>query len=160
MSFELDWNFEELDKVLAAIDQSVFGTAVKNAAWAGAGVIEEAAKRYAPGPHIIRVSVSESNSVVEIAIGPDEDHWYYVFFETGVSAHEIPVAKNQGEVILHFQGSGGDVYVYKVSHPGMAAKPFMRPAVDTSREKAMRTVGQELLINILRAAGVSSGAGL
>ena len=140
---------EDFIETLGRIDKAVLGTALANAAWKGAGVIQELANDYAPGPHIIRVPDEEFPGKVTILIGPDKEHWYYTFFETGASAHEIGIKNKEA---LRLYGFGGGEFAFEVDHPGMAAEPFMRPAVDTGKDTALRTAGDYLLAAILKAA--------
>ena len=75
---------------------------------------------------------------VEVGIGPDKDHWFYQFSETGAAAHEI-----NGSPLL-FQGREGMVKTARVSHPGMPAKPFLRPAHDSTQNEQQDTLGAHI----------------
>lgn len=61
------------------------------------------------------------------------DVFYAHFVEFGTRAHTI-AAKGKGW--LAFAG----VFVKKVSHPGTAPKPFMRPALDSQATTALNTM--------------------
>jgi hypothetical protein len=61
---------------------------LKAAVLRGAEVIADAANERAPGPHNGVEVDKESKGSVTVNIGPDEDHWYYRFFETGAGRHE------------------------------------------------------------------------
>lgn len=57
--------------------------------------------------------------------------WYGHLIEfTGARAHEIH-AKDQGALLV------GGLFLHDVNHPGMVAKPFMRPALDTNASAAV-----------------------
>lgn len=113
--------------------------ALRPAVRAGATVIQDAANALAPGPHVEIEIVSASAAQVVAEIGPDAAHWHYKFFETGARPHEIA-----GSPVLAFEAGGNAVVVPSVHHPGMAAKPFLRPAHDGRREQATDAVGDAL----------------
>lgn len=112
----------------------------------GAEVIQSAANPKAPAPNIITEELEKSSTKVTVGIGPDDAHWYYRYLETGASAHEY-----SGNPLLAFEGSEGTIITGSVSHPGMAAKPFLRPAFDEKHKAAEDEVGAELLKVIERA---------
>lgn len=103
------------------------------------------ANSLAPGPHILALqSARESTedlAVVDIA--PDKEHWYYQFTETGAGEHEI-----KGNPLLAFEGDHGLVIIGKVTHPGMDAKPFLRPALMHNRDQAQKLAGEVFLREI------------
>lgn len=87
---------------------------------AAAKVIEEEIQSGAPGPHIER---EPADGVTAVDIGPNREHWYYQFSETGAAPHEIwPKSK----AALFFN----ERFAARVDHPGFAARPFMRPVAD------------------------------
>lgn len=102
---------------------------------AAATVIQEAATSMAPGPHIGQETTSKARTRVTVAVGPVKAKWYYRFFETGTRPHTI-----RGNPLLVF----GGVAVRSVNHPGMAARPFLRPALDTQGDEATQKAGQVL----------------
>lgn len=110
--------------------------ALLEAAGAGSEVIRNEADRLAPGPHIITGNERVEGGVAEVSIGPDEEHWYYRFFEFGATDHEI-----RGNPLV-FQGEAGLVVTRRVNHPGMAARPFLRPAASGMKEQAKDAAGQ------------------
>lgn len=111
--------------------------ALTAAAQAGATIIENDAEMRAPGPDIEQEVVKRSESRVEIAIGPGDKHWYWKYFETGAQPHEIA-----GPLAIPFEGElhlvGG------AKHPGMKARPFLRPALDGNKDTARDAVGNVL----------------
>lgn len=116
---------------------------LEEAAEAGAQVIQEEANPNAPGPHIEIDLVKKTKEYAEMEIGPDDEHWYYRFFETGVQPHEITPDEGGG---LTFPGSAGEMIVRVfVSHQGMGAKPFLRPARDEKAGQAEEATGQKFL---------------
>ena len=102
----------------------------------------------APGPGIVMVTdKAPAAGAAAYMVGPDKDHWYYQFFETGVSAFEINMVKRRtsrtaierktGKVMggRKIKGGGGvlafeigtrTVFAKRVQRGPMAARPFMR----------------------------------
>jgi len=128
---------EGLIRKLEAMGKNV-SDELEPAALAGAGVIQIAANMRAPGPHVEMDVAERGDRRVSVDIGPDEAHWYYRFFETGAGPHEITGSP------LVFEGRSGTVVTRRVGHPGMAARPFLRPAFDGERRKAEGEVGDHL----------------
>lgn len=129
---------EELKAKLKRMGQAVVHIN-RDAALAAANVIENAAEPNAPGPHVEIELVKADENRAEVNIGPDKEHWYYQFFETGATQHEItPHAKR----VLAFEGRHGLVITKKVKHPGIPAKPFLRPAMQNQQDEARETAGR------------------
>lgn len=140
---------EELIAALRELDLSVRST-LRAATLAGAEVIAAAADGLAPGPHIEAEVTSASAGKIEVAIGPDKEHWYYRFSETGTAPHEI-----EGSSMLAFEGDEGWVRTRQVAHKGMAARPFLRPAHDAKSLEAEAKLGTVVRERIeqVKAAG-------
>lgn len=114
--------------------------AVMDAAVAGATPILFDANLRAHSPHVIaEAQQKEGANKATVRIGPDKAHWYYRFFEFGATVHEIKAKK---ALALLFPGQNGDVFAKKVEHTGMAARPFLRPAMDTRKDDATRAAGE------------------
>ena len=142
---------EELKARLEELAQAVRGAALEAAARAGAEVIRADANRRAPGPHVELEVRESSESAVEVAVGPDKEHWYYQFFELGAGRHTIGP---QSKKAIRFPGvEGKQVVRFGVTHPGMAARPFLRPALDGQKSNAVEAVGDELQRRIEQATG-------
>lgn len=128
---------EALIEALRRLEADIVG-ALGAAGAAGAVPVVDAANSRAPGPHIEAEVVGVSEKRVTVRIGPDKEHWYYRFKETGAAAHEIP-----GPVV--FEGREGLMRLDSVSpHPGMAAQPFLRPARDEKQGAASDAMGASL----------------
>lgn len=127
---------EELIVILRKMGQAA-GTVLTRATMAGAEVIAEEAKLHAPGPNIETMLERQEAHRCEVAIGPDREHWHYVFAETGARPHEI----SPGDVSALKLYPLGDVFASKLAgenqHPGFPARPFLRPAVDSKAEEAI-----------------------
>lgn len=125
---------EELQAKFEALERAARGATLERAALAGAAVIETEAKNRAPGPYLESEVLQQTDQAIEIGIGPDADHWYYGFFETGTSGHVIEPSSRRA---LAFEGREGVIVRRKVYHEGMAARPFLRPAIEAGQEQAI-----------------------
>ena len=56
---------------------------------------------------------------------------------------DLPLAEDTKKA-LAFAGREGEVVRFHVGHPGMAANPFLRPALDSNRDAAVQATGDEL----------------
>lgn len=121
--------------------------ALELAAEAGMAAIESAAEPLAPGPHLESETTERKQNVARVEMGPDKEHWYYRFSEYGAGEHDVV-----GNPFLMFKGNAGTVVTRKVVHPGIKARPFLRPAFDGRRKKAQRNTGQVLRRVILRGS--------
>ncbi len=128
---------EDLLKAIADADLSL-RSVLRAATLAGGQVVANAAAGSAPGPGIVAEVMEASAAGVEVGIGPDKEHWYYKFAETGAAAHEILGTP------LSFDGREGMVRTASVSHPGMAARPFLRPAHDSTLSEQSAVLGARL----------------
>lgn len=141
----------ELEAKLRQVRAAV-GKVLDDAGESGANIIQAEAAHRAPGPHIEIEQIEKTLTKVSYAIGPDREHWYYQFFETGAGAHEI-----DGKVkkAIMFVSNGESIVRRIVHHPGMAADAFLRPAMDNKHDQAAETVGSVFWTAIERV--VSSG---
>ncbi len=128
---------EELLRALEEVDQNI-KKVLRAATLAGAQVVADRAAGMAPGPEIATDVVSATSGYCVVAIGPDAEHWYYQFHETGAAPHEILGSP------LQFEGQEGLVRTAQVSHPGMAARPFLRPAHDGSQDEQRDAMAAKL----------------
>ncbi len=129
---------DELIAALKRVGVNVRGE-LRAAGQAGAKEIQERANAAAPGPHVETHVEQSSGSMVTVSIGPDKEHWYYRFAEYGAQAHEIT-----GGPLLAFEGDQGVVITASVDHPGRAAAPFLRPALDEGADEATDALGARL----------------
>ena len=126
-------------------------------------VVDEAIAR-GPGPHIVaeinRKGLKKGELMVEI--GPDKAHFYYKFFETGVQPFEIDLVAGKSRrtsgkrrkvrknaKVMKF----GDQFAKRVHRGGMAARPWLRPALESKQDEAREAMGREFL-NAILAIGV------
>lgn len=108
----------------------------------GAEVIRRAAASNEPGADIQTDFIDEHLKGVitpgnrkTIAIGPSKKKWAYTYIETGVQPHEVN-AKDT-EALLMYQAQG-QPYAKSMQHPGIVARPFLRPAFDANTGAAIR----------------------
>lgn len=109
---------------------------------------------------------------VYAVIGPDKAHWHYRFSEYGVKAHGVTQRKRTrkqqdfrvkkirsrdvrpslktARPRMVFEMNGELVFAKTVR--GFAARPFLRPAIDTQGATALKTVGNVLGAEIEKAA--------
>ena len=142
---------QELMKALQGLDVNVRNALVQ-AADAGAEVIRAEAARRAPGPYIVKSyqwNKRFRKNRADFQIGPDREHRHYYFFEVGTRPHVIKPKDRKG---LAFLGRAGQIVRRSVKHPGMAARPFLRPAMDASKDQAVEAVKSELQAVIVRNA--------
>jgi hypothetical protein len=121
------------------------------------------ANQNAPGPHVVMGPAKQDESTgkgaVKVEMGPDKDHWYYRFFETGVQPFTINLVKGRskrtsslrknkqtGEYVRvkgggrKIRGGGalalkfGDQFASVVRRGGMAARPFLRPTLELKEQ--------------------------
>lgn len=104
----------------------------KEALGEGAKIIADEADSLAPENGYIRIDVKTEEAI----IGFDKEKWYWRFFELGAKAHAI-----KGDPLV-FEGYQGLVVTRGVAHPGMAARPFLRPALDTEKDEAIKVMGE------------------
>lgn len=114
----------------------------------GAEFIRDEAIGRAPGPEIKQVMVERSASTATAHVGPDRQHWYYRFFETGAGGHGIT-----GNQYLAFVGSQGFIITRSVQHPGVTAAPFLRPAIQGNKDEIARRMGAAFRRAIDEVAG-------
>lgn len=125
-------------KRMTALGVNVSGR-MELAAHAGAAVVREIADANAPRSGVVEketASVKPASAIVNIGVG--KGNWYLQFFETGATEHEI--TGSDGPLV--FQGDEGRVVTWSVDHPGMAAEPFLRPALDGQRANASKAFGE------------------
>lgn len=116
-------NLEELKRALANVENGMKNVLAK-AVLAGAEFVEMEANADGPGPFNAKELTVNRKTRAEAAVGPDKDHWYYKFQETGVQAHTV--RPSQAEA-LQIDGD----YFAMARPGGFSARPFLRPIIDT-----------------------------
>lgn len=129
-----------LDQLPAKMEANIMRSAMRQ----GANVIRDEIKQNVPVRSgdlrdSIKVSTGSRKGVVKatVRVG-NRKAWYAHLIEyTGAAAHSIS-AKGKG--MLSF----GGFFSKSVQHPGMQAKPFVRPALDGRANDAIQAVGDQV----------------
>jgi HK97 gp10 family phage protein len=136
---ELQKQFERMGKavqreeLLAALEQ-------------GGEVVRTAANGKAPGPHVVmQRDKQQVPTLAVVSIGPDKEHWYYRFAETGAQPHEISPRTRKRLRAIKFTTGGAIEFARVVEHPGMGARPFLRPAVMENEQRAAEATAAALV---------------
>lgn len=160
-----DAGVANLDAVLAILANAGVApeTVLTPAALKAAEVVVDEARSRAPGPHVIaeinRRAMKKGELMVEI--GPDKAHYYYKFFETGVQPFEIDLSKGRSRRASgkrrRTRGNAralkfGEQFASHIQRGGMAARPWLRPALDSKQDAAKEAMGREFLRAILAVA--------
>lgn len=135
-SMELAAEFKEMGVVS--------GRSLEPAWQAGAELIVTTAERLAPkasgelADNIGQETQKRTRRAISVAVGPDDEIFYALFLEFGVSSHEVVRQQAQGLEVAQgeFRASS--------EHPGVAAKPFLRPAFDEKLDAVVETIADEL----------------
>jgi HK97 gp10 family phage protein len=159
---------EGVDELLKKLERLGDDAQAAQAAMLAAGgeVLRRAAASRAPGPHIeMTAAKPDKLGRASVLIGPDKPHWYYKFLEFGAGGHELTARafkatrskkakqRNASKQVLVFPGPGGLVFARSAKHPGFAARPFLRPAVDEKWPEVQQAMGDVLLERIEKIAG-------
>lgn len=154
-----------LDQLPAKVEQNILRSALRQ----GAKVIAEEAKANAPVKdgdlrRSIKVSVRVQRGVVTAKVkAGDEKAWYAHFVEFGTRPHLISVSEDSRPGRMTRRGFkpyslktlnkmmkngslkiGQNFVGASVSHPGAQAKPYMRPALDTKTDEALKAIGEQI----------------
>lgn len=127
----------DLQKMLNELPAKIEGRILRGAVRAGAKVIEEKAKELVPVrtgklKDSIKVSTRSRRGQISATVrAGDRKSYYAQWVEFGTAKHFIKPKESKS---LFFAGMAKEV----VNHPGASAKPFMRPALDSSQEQAVR----------------------
>lgn len=138
---------DELQQALGDLAEAVSKQVLINAVKDGAELWANLANSEAPGPHVKIELEKATNTRVEFKIGPDKEHFYYVFFETGVQPHQIKASKGKA---LKFKLGDEMVFFRKVQHTGMAPAPFLVPAGKNNQERIKAAMGKQFTSAIVK----------
>lgn len=136
----------ELQKQFKRMGAAVTRSQLLDALEAGGEVVRAAANAKAPGPHVV---MQRDKQIVEtlatVSIGPDKAHWYYRFAETGAQPHEISPRTRKRLRAVKFTSGGEVEFARVVAHPGMGARPFLRPAILENERRAAEVTAAALV---------------
>lgn len=141
---------KELERKFKGLARAAQRQALADALESGAEIVKEKANQNAPGPNVhIDVDPQKVDTLASVSVGPDKEHWFYRFFETGAQPHEIGPKRRSQLKAIRFDGN---VIVAIVEHPGMAARPFLRPALADNEARVAAAVGEALVMAIEEAS--------
>ena len=129
-----------LNQLPAKIERNVMRSALRQ----GANVIRNDARQNAPVDDgdlkkSIKVSTRARGGKVTATLrAGDKKVFYAHFIEYGTKPHDI-AAKNKK--VLVFEDGGKAT---RAKHPGVTAKPFMRPALDDKSDEAVQAVANQI----------------
>jgi HK97 gp10 family phage protein len=152
----------ELALALKELPSKIERSIMRKAMRAGARVIANEAKSNVPVQdgdlkRSIRVSTTSKRGQVEAkAVAGNKKAYYANWVEFGTIGHEI--AARPGKVLRFKAADGKIVETQRVLHPGARAKPFMRPALDTKADVAVKAVADTVRRN-LNERGLNSVGG-
>lgn len=131
---------DELLKYLREIGEAV-PRELKESVLLGGWVIANEAQALAGSEGVIAEVEFARDTYVRVAIGPDKEHWYLLFRETGARPHEI---SPDDRAALKLYPAGDEIYSESLHHPGVMARPFLRPAVDRKEDTAVAVIAEKL----------------
>lgn len=129
---------EALNKAFKKLPDRIAGNVLAAGVRAGAQVIRKAAIENLGGAKKdIVISKSRSpKGTAKYKVGPSKDKWYLKFKEFGTKPHTI----NSKGIMT----DGMTVFGRTINHPGQAAKPFLRPAIDEKSHAALQAMGKQM----------------
>jgi hypothetical protein len=162
---------DELVHKLNAIGRDA-AAVLAEAARAGTLPMFQHAEQNAPGEGMTMEVTKAGHDQAIVLFGPDEEHFYYKFHETGVQPFEVNMVKRRtrrtaidikkskakGKLIkVRGRRVGGDTqallfdgqYAKHMKRGGMAAQPFMRPAFDSKRADSLDAFGDHIREHVI-----------
>lgn len=156
---------KELDRFLSVFPKNMQKAAVRQGLTAAAKPVRDEARLRAPKQtgkmaKAIKTGSPRQNpdGTFSVSIRLDGEHSFLgLFHEYGVAPHLIArTGKGEGRVAVRKAAAGegtiqggvmkiGDDFVSGIiSHPGHAARPFMRPALDAKADEAIKAFGDKI----------------
>ena len=135
---------KELEDALVALGKKAAGRAMRRALNNSTAPIKRAAKRGVDSERVkksikskVYLGKGAKSSVATVHVGVlGKDAWIGNFIEGGTKAHDIPAKRRKGGKVRRV-AFGGKVFG-RVHHPGVKAKPFMKPAWDNNYRGAVK----------------------
>jgi HK97 gp10 family phage protein len=160
---------EELLKALRALGTNV-DKSVKGATRAGGKVILGAArsnakaltsrsgkiveeKKVIQAGNPVQMKVRKRTGFAVASITPAKGYGHLRLLEYGAQPHTI-----NGKPLLRFFSGGKFLEVRSVQHPGFAARPWLRPAVDARKDEAIQAVSDSLAQTLEQAKIEAEGS--
>lgn len=154
---------KELAEFLNSLPVKIERNIMRAALRAGARVIANEAKNNVPVKmgglkRSIRTDSTRTKGGVEATAkaggrsggkSKDKSAFYAQFVEYGTAAHLIKAGERKKRLVFTAR-DGNRVSTMQVNHPGATAKPFMRPALDSKKDEAMRAVTDKIKERLTR----------
>lgn len=108
------------------------------AVMAGASFVAEEARQKAPGDGVAHELAKSTPKVVQAAVGPLKSKWFYRFAERGRGGGYVVRPRNAKALRI------GERFARSARPSAMAARPFLRPAVDNNVDAIRNEVGRPI----------------
>ena len=130
------------DNIIKALEgkQGDLKAAIEAILMVGAEIIRQAAASRTKGKIAANMTKEKlPGSPITVGIGPSKRQWYARFREFGTKAHSVKPRRAKALQV------GLDTFRASVrNHPGTAAQPFLRPALDENGGDAQAAMGNEV----------------
>lgn len=132
-----------IENVKRALDgqRDALRQALEKIVLAGAEVIRSAAESQAPGKianDMLKEPAEKTGTKVIVHIGPHKRRWYAQIVEKGAVAHPVAPRKKKALKLAD------NTLRRSAQHPGMRARPFLRPAFDGNQDNASAAMGDQV----------------
>lgn len=134
---------KEVNNLLKDLPEKVEKRILRSMVRAGAQVVRKAAVANLDGGTnndiILKPSRSKSRAkkAIIISVGPTKEKFYLKFLELGTKPHVI--RRDQKKIL----STGEEIFGVEVQHPGQAAEPFLRPALDENVDKVIEAMAKQ-----------------
>lgn len=128
---------DDLNANLREIERDAKDKIVLNALDEGAKLTQDRASRLAPKGESRKLSNAIKRKKLDRAVIVYADRFTAFWIEYGTDPHEIKPKSKQALTIE------GGVFA-RAKHPGARAKPFMRPALDETKNGVVRIMAREM----------------
>jgi len=149
-----DTELQNAFRKLSADAQSTLGSVILRA---GAKVVQKHANARAPRPEV-EIELDDAGGANKSAsIGIKGKFWRWRFREYGVQPFEVNLVKGRtkrssgkgkkvygSKGVMHFAADGMDVFTQSIKRGGVAAKPFLRPAIDEHEDEILGAMADEM----------------
>ena len=101
----------------------------------------------------VQLRVRKRKGFAVASVTPAKGYGHLRLLEYGAQPHTI-----NGKPFLRFFSGGKLIEVRSVRHPGFAARPWLRPAVDSVANEAIARVGEALAETLEQAKIAAEGS--
>lgn len=138
----------ELALALKQLPKQLEQNVMRQALRAGAKVIQDKAKELVPVhtgdlKKSLKLSTRSRKGIVTVSVATRGKGAYIArFIEFGTAPHLIK--GRNGGMLKFVARDGNTVETASVNHPGIKAKPFLRPSLDAKAKEAIIAVGEKI----------------